>query len=131
MGFSRELVEQRRGVIPRRVGVVAQSCNVKALNAQMSEQERWCRVREGPRARRSSPEGAFSPLARRTSPEGVFSPRARWTSPEGAFSLAALAGRGGHQGRDRVAHVFWLRGLVCVCIFYEIRWGSPRCLGDP
>jgi hypothetical protein len=48
MGFPKELVEQRRGVIPRRVGVVAQSCNVRALNAQTSEQEWWCRVHGGP-----------------------------------------------------------------------------------
>jgi hypothetical protein len=34
------------------------------------------------------------------------SPRARRTSPKGALSLAALAGRGGHQGCDRVVFVF-------------------------
>jgi hypothetical protein len=27
--------------------------------------------------------------------------------------------------------VFWACGLVCVCSFYEIRWVSPGCLGDP
>jgi hypothetical protein len=71
-----------------------------------------------PRARRTSPEGASSPRARWTSPEGASSPRARWTSPEGVFSLAALAGRGSHQGRDRVVCVFWLRRLVCVFSFF-------------
>jgi hypothetical protein len=56
-----ELVEQRLGVIPRRVGDGAQSCGVKALNAWACEQERACHVRGDPRARRTSPEGAFSP----------------------------------------------------------------------
>jgi hypothetical protein len=41
MVFPRGSVEQRRGVIPRRVKVVAQSCCVRALNAQTCEQERW------------------------------------------------------------------------------------------
>jgi hypothetical protein len=71
-----------------------------------------------PQARRTSPEGASSPRARRTpsegasSPqrrtpsEGASSPRARRTPPEGAFRCAALAGCGGHQGRDRVVRVF-------------------------
>jgi hypothetical protein len=59
-----------------------------------------------PRARRTSPEGSFDPRARRTSPEGVFSPRGRWASPEGAFSYAALAGRRGHQGCERLVRVF-------------------------
>jgi hypothetical protein len=71
----------------------------------------------GPSSEADPPEGAFSPRARRTSPEGALSPRARRTSPEGAFNFAALAGRGGHQGRDRVVCAFWLRGLVCVLHF--------------
>jgi hypothetical protein len=37
---------------------------------------------------------------------GGVSPRARRTSPEGAFSRAALAGRGGHQGCDLLARAF-------------------------
>jgi hypothetical protein len=40
MVFPSELVEQRRGVIPRRVRVVAQSYDVRALNARAHEQER-------------------------------------------------------------------------------------------
>jgi hypothetical protein len=40
MAFPRESVEQRRGVIPRRVRVVAQSCGIRALNARAREQER-------------------------------------------------------------------------------------------
>jgi hypothetical protein len=27
--------------------------------------------------------------------------------------------------------VFWVCGLVCVCVFYEIRWVFSGCLGDP
>jgi hypothetical protein len=93
MTFPRESVEQHRGVIPTRVRVVAQSCGVRALNARAREQEWGRRARGGPRARRTPPEGAFNPRARRT-------------SPEGAFRCAALAGRGGHQGRDCVVRVF-------------------------
>jgi hypothetical protein len=52
------------------------------------------------------PGGAFSPRARRTSPAGAFSPRVRRTSPEGAFGYAALAGRGGHQGCERLVRAF-------------------------
>jgi hypothetical protein len=40
MVLPRESVEQRRGVIPRCVRVVAQSCGARALNARMREQER-------------------------------------------------------------------------------------------
>jgi hypothetical protein len=40
MVFPREWVEQRRGVIPKRVGVVAQSYGVRASNARTCEQER-------------------------------------------------------------------------------------------
>jgi hypothetical protein len=58
-----------------------------------------------PRARRTPPEGSCYPRARRTPPEGASGPRARRTLLEGAFRCAALAGRGGHQGRDRVVHV--------------------------
>jgi hypothetical protein len=95
MAFPRELVEQHRGMIPRRVRVVAQSCGVRALNACTCEQERGRRVCEGPRARRTPPEGAFSPRARRTPPEGAFSPRARRTPPEGASIPRARQTRGG------------------------------------
>jgi hypothetical protein len=40
MAFPRESVEQRRGVIPGRVRVVARSCGVRALNARARERER-------------------------------------------------------------------------------------------
>jgi hypothetical protein len=110
-----------------RVVVVAQSCGVRALNARTCEQERSCRVRGGPRARRTSPEGAFSPRARRTSPEGAFSPRARW----GRSALPLWRAAGGHQGRDRVVCAFWFRGLVCVLHFLQNEVGFPRLFRGP
>jgi hypothetical protein len=53
---------------------------------------------------------ARGPRARRTSPEGAFSPRARWTSPEGAFRWAA--------GATRVV-------IALVCVFLGL-WISSR-----
>jgi uncharacterized MAPEG superfamily protein len=81
--------------------VMAQSCGVRALSARTCEQERGRRVRGDPRARQTSPEGAFSPRARRT-------------SPEGAFSRAALAGHGGRQG------------CVCLVCAFLGSWISSR-----
>jgi hypothetical protein len=37
MVFPKEWVEQHRGVNPKRVRVVAQSCGARALNARMCE----------------------------------------------------------------------------------------------
>jgi hypothetical protein len=61
MGSPRELAEQHRGVIPRRVRVVVRPCGVRALNARTREQEQ---VRAGalerggrrPRGRQPSSE---------------------------------------------------------------------------
>jgi hypothetical protein len=50
----RELVEQRRGVIPRRVRVVARPCGVRALNARTHGREQAraeALERGGPRLR--------------------------------------------------------------------------------
>jgi hypothetical protein len=100
MAFPRESVEQHRGVIPRRVRVVARvpwcrsfKCSYTGAGAgttcvQVPSSEAV--LSEGalsPRARRTPPEGALSSRARRTPPEGVFNPRARRTSPEGASAV--------------------------------------------
>jgi hypothetical protein len=109
-------VEQRRARDSQARQVVAQSCGVRALNARTCEQERGRRVRGDPRARRTSPEGAFSPRARRT-------------SPEGAFSRAALAGRGGHQGCDRLVCAFlgsWISSRFA--LFMSFKRVSPGYL---
>jgi hypothetical protein len=60
MVLPREWVEQRRGMIPRRVGVMAQSCGVRALNAWTCKQERGVVCvgtleRGGPRRRGTQP----------------------------------------------------------------------------
>jgi hypothetical protein len=77
-----------------------------------------------------SPEGAFSPRARRTSPEGAVSPRARRIFARGClgqlFWWAARA-----TGVAIMLCVFWACELVCVCVFYERRWGFPRLFGGP
>jgi hypothetical protein len=61
MVFPRELVEQRRDGIPRRVRVVAQSSGVRTLNAQTCEQERRCRVRGGPSSEADLARGGVRP----------------------------------------------------------------------
>jgi hypothetical protein len=59
-----ELVEQRRGVIPRRVRVVAQACKRQSIKWLRRVRRRGGDVRvRAPRARRTSPEGAFRPVA--------------------------------------------------------------------
>jgi hypothetical protein len=69
MAPPRELAEQRRGVIPRRV--MARLCCVRALNARTRAREQVRFVRE-PRARRSPLEGGGDPRARRTLLEGYL-----------------------------------------------------------
>jgi hypothetical protein len=86
-GWPRELVEQRRGVIPKRVGVVAQSCRCQSIKWLGRASRRGGDVCVGsPRARQTSLERTLSPRARRTLPEGMLSPRARRTSPEGTLN---------------------------------------------
>jgi hypothetical protein len=99
----RELAEQHRGVIPRRVRVGARPCDVRALNARMRVREQvhvgawrmcaWVPSSEAVLARGGAQplseadlaRGAgLSPRARRTPPEGARRPRARRTPPEGA-----------------------------------------------
>jgi hypothetical protein len=63
----RELAEQRRGMVPRRV--MAQPCRVKALNARTRAREQ-VRLRGNPRARRNPLEGGVNPRARRNPLEG-------------------------------------------------------------
>jgi hypothetical protein len=130
-GLARELAEQRRGVIPRRVGVVAQTCGCQSIKWLGCASRCGGDVCAGTLERGGlRPRGALSPRVRWTSPEGVLSPQARRASPDGALSLVALVGHGGPQGRDRAVCVFWVRGLVCVLSFYEARWVFPGCLGD-
>jgi hypothetical protein len=103
MASPRELAKQRRGVIPKRVRVVARPCCVGALNARTRVREQ-VRVRRaggacvgalewsGPHPRGCSAlergglcsRGGLSPRARRTPPEGAWKPRAGRTPPEGA-----------------------------------------------
>jgi hypothetical protein len=67
--------------------VVAQSCGVRALNARMCE-----RVR-GPSSEADLTRGGAQPSSEADLARG-----------------GVQAGHGGHQGRDRVVCVFWLRG---------------------
>jgi hypothetical protein len=85
MGSPRELVQQGRGVIPRRM--MALPRRVRTLNARTRVRGRAC-VRGRPRARRSPLEGGVDPRARR----GLL---------EGALDWATPLGRGGRHGVGR------------------------------
>jgi hypothetical protein len=120
----RELAQQRRGMIPRRM--MAPPCWVRALNARTRVRERACargsleraevnpRARRNPldggvspRARRNPLDGGVSPRARRNPLEGAVNPRARWNLLEGAFRWATPMGRGDHRsvGRAPCVHL--------------------------
>jgi hypothetical protein len=115
MGSPRELVEQCRGVIPRRV--VARPCCVRVLNARTRVREQ---ARRSPRARRTPLEGGVSPRARRTPLERGVNPRARRTSLEGALCCATLVGRG--------AVVVWIVLRVCVRLEVGLRFAFLQVL---
>jgi hypothetical protein len=57
----REWAEQRRGVIPRRVRVVAQFCGARALNARMREQEQGVTCVQGPSGEADLARGGVQP----------------------------------------------------------------------
>jgi hypothetical protein len=91
-------------------------------------------AREGTSSEADPLEGGGDPRARRTSLESSVSPRARRTSLEGAFCGAALVGRRGHRGVDRVVCIFCVRPEVgfAFCIFLQVLSRiPPGSLGDP
>jgi hypothetical protein len=90
MASPRELAEQRRGVIPRRVRVGARPCGVRALNARTRVREQ---VRAGawetrawvPSSEADPARGGAQPSSEADLVRGAgLSPRARRTPPEGA-----------------------------------------------
>jgi hypothetical protein len=104
MAFPGESVEQRRGVIPRRVKVVVRVLWCQSIKcAYTGAGAGTTRACRSPRARWTSPEGAFSPRVRRTSPEGTLGSRARQTPLEGAFAHE----RGGPRPRGHQAVPPW------------------------
>jgi hypothetical protein len=109
-GFPpRELVQQKRGVSPRRMMAPLGRCqNIKCPYPAYGNGRARA---ECPRARRSPLEGGADPRARRSPlevsapprmgrspPEGGVCPRARRSLLEGIFKWAALVGRQGHRG---------------------------------
>jgi hypothetical protein len=90
MASPRELAKQRRGVIPKRVKVVARPCGVTALNARTRV---WEQVRAGawerhewvPSSGADPARGGAQPSSEADLVRGVgLCPRARRTPPEGA-----------------------------------------------
>jgi hypothetical protein len=91
MAFPGESVEQRQGVIPRRVRVVARVLWCQSIKCSYTGAGAGTTCVHVPSSEAVLAEGALSPQARRTSPEGAFSRRARRTSPEEAFELSSEA----------------------------------------
>jgi hypothetical protein len=112
------------------------ACGSRCACEGTSSEADPARGRRGPSSEADPARGGVSPRARRTSVEGGVSPRARRTSLEGALCWAALVGRGGHRGMDRVGCVFCVRPEVCFafCVlhFLQVLSRIPPCfLGDP
>jgi hypothetical protein len=63
--LPRESVEQRQDVIPKRVGVVAQSCGVRALNAPAGGAGMGAAPRDALERDEDSLEGVFGSRSRR------------------------------------------------------------------
>jgi hypothetical protein len=76
-------VEQRRGVIPRRVRVIARVLWCQSIKCLYTGVGAGTTCVQVPSSEAVLAEGALNPRARRTLPEGSVSPRARRTSPEG------------------------------------------------
>jgi hypothetical protein len=144
MASPRELEKQRRGVIPRRVRVVARPCCVRALNARTRVREqvrvtaremRTGCVRGCPRAERTPPEGVLSPRARRTLFEGRVEPSSEADPARGGVETSSGAdpARGSvypsseaNLARGASAALYWraagtTRAVVVLCIRLGVR----------
>jgi hypothetical protein len=103
MAFPRESVEQHRGVIPRHVRVVAQSCGVRALNARTREQERGRRARGGLERGGPRPRGRLALERGRPRPRGRLALERGGLRPRGRLALE----RGGPRPRRHSAVPSW------------------------
>jgi hypothetical protein len=74
MAFPRESVEQHRGVIPSRVRVVVRVLWCQSIKRPYTGAGAGTTCVQVPSSEAVLAEGALSPRARRTSPEGAFSP---------------------------------------------------------
>jgi hypothetical protein len=111
-----ELVQQGRGVSPRRMMAPPRRCqSIKCPCPRAGTGARG----EEPRARRSPLEGAVNPRARRSPLEGGVHPRARRSLLEGTFEWAALMGRGGYRsvGRAPCVRLSKMRLALVFCRF--------------
>jgi hypothetical protein len=74
MAFSRESVEQHRGVIPRRVRIVVRILWCRSIKCLYTGAGAGTTCVQVPSSEAVLAEGVLSPRARRTSPEGALSP---------------------------------------------------------
>jgi hypothetical protein len=117
----RELAEQCRGMIPRRVRAMARPCGVRALNARTHGREQVraeAFERGGPHRR-----GGHEPSGEADLTRGGVSPRARRPRSRGSLALE----RGGPRPRGRLAALpWWAVGattvsiVLCVCVRLEV-----------
>jgi hypothetical protein len=106
MGFPRELVRLRRGVIPQEHDGAAPLCqSIKCpytrAGTGVCAREASSEAETDPRARRSLLEGVVSRRAKRSPLEGSVDPRARRGLLKGALDWATPLGRGGRHGVGR------------------------------
>jgi hypothetical protein len=72
MAFPRDLVEQHRGMIPRRVRVVARVLWCRSIKCPYTGAGAGIMCMQVPSSEAVLAEGVFSPRARRTSPDGAL-----------------------------------------------------------
>jgi hypothetical protein len=142
MASPRELAKQRRGVIPRRVRVVARPCGVRALNARTHVRGQ---VRVGAREMRAWVPSSVADPARggaqpssevlegrgRALERGGPRPRERLSLERGGphsrgVRCVTMAGRGGHRGRGCAVCVLGVRVDSCFTFFAGFKRVSPR-----
>jgi hypothetical protein len=106
MASPRELVEQRRDVIPGRAKVAAcilQCQGIKCPYTGAGARATCVRV---PSSEADLTRGSVYPSSDADLTRGGVYPSSEADLTRGASRCAALAGRGGHQGRGRVLCVF-------------------------
>jgi hypothetical protein len=103
------------------------ACGSRGAREGPSSEADPVRGRRGPSSEADPARGWREPSSEADLIRGGLSPRARRTSLEGALYWAALVGRGGRHGVDRVVCMFCVKlevGLV-FCVFAGFKQDPP------